>query len=318
MNPPLDIEAKFIISEGHDPTVGTPLTLQISATHAPGGIALLPKALDLPDEWGEQVGSRVHQRTLEDNVEVDTYTLQLIPFTSGILELPQIELALGETVAQTEPLLVTVVSTLSDEELQVASSTQPENLAILENMTAQNPPAAQVSVINPQPFWAGLGLIAALVFAILARYLYTRYQARVNQPPPPPPPRPAHEVALENLAQLTASKLLDEGAYNQFYTELSRILRTYLGQRYQFDAIERTLEELMDELRSRPTPQLDQTAVETLLAEADLAKFSKYQPPHDAAKAALNTTRRLVQTSKAEANIDTLPVERAHNEGVSQ
>ncbi|MBX2813958.1 MAG: hypothetical protein KTR25_19240 [Myxococcales bacterium] len=303
MSPPLRTEAHVVApSQGAPneglPTVGAPLTFVITARHVEPGVALLPVDLKWPKEWGERRTARVHKRTMDGDTEVDTYRLELVPFTSGILEIPSIQLALGSTTAATEPVLVDVSSNLSNEELQVASSTQPENLAVLENMTAHNPEAALLEVWDTRPGWGITGLVVVVLLGIIVQRMIMAYLARSRIPRPPAPPRPAHEVALEELQHLRERSLLSEGELNPYYTELSRIVRTYLGARYQFDAVERTLEELMAALSERETPGLHPAEIQSLLAEADLVKFTKFQPSFESAQAAVKTAQLIVEGSR--------------------
>lgn len=293
---PLDVSARLA-----DPSVkpvGAPITVVLEARHDAEGIALLPPELDLPDVLGERRSAREHQRERVDGAIVDRYRLQLLAFQPGLVELPALPLALGATVAQTSPLLIEVVSNLNEQELASVSSTAPQTLQILEQMAAQDPAPEAVLIPDSRP-WIGLGIAVLVLGASVL--LYRQLQAARRRPkvaPPPPPPRPAHELALSALATLERSDWLDRGEANRFYTELSHILRDYLGRRYAFDALERTVDELMEALARKTTPGLDRARLSTLLFEAEQVKFAKYVPPAEAGREALGAARAVVEATR--------------------
>lgn len=297
--PPLTASAARV-GENTELTVGEPFAIEVVARHAPGGVALLPEALELPAALGERSRARRHARRLEGEVELDVYTLELLPFEAGLIEIPPLELALGATVAATDSFLVEVRSTLSAEELESVSSTRPETLGTLEAMAAGDPPPAVFLVPNNLLLLAGAGLVGLILVVVAARALL-RSRAQKPQVVPMPPPRPAHEVVLERLQALERADYVSKGAFNLFYTELSFALRAYLGSRYGFDALERTVDELLEHVQTLSTPGLDRSALQGLLFEAEQIKFAKYRPRAEAATEALRTARTLVDRSRVGA-----------------
>lgn len=205
--------------------VGRPLILEIEARHPPGLVALLANDLDLPDALGERRRARRHERRTEGLVQLDIYRLELIPFRPGLIEIPPLKLALGSTVAETAPILVTVESSLAEDEQEVASSTQSEAIAVLENMAAGNPPPEAVFTADYRIGLVVLSIAVLLLIAVLARKLLGTGKAEAKVPPPPPP-RPAHELAFERLSELEKSGLAEHGDHNAYYTQLSFVLRS--------------------------------------------------------------------------------------------
>lgn len=279
-------------------TVGTPIIVEIQARHALGGVALLPDPLGLPAALGERKRLRRHERRREGALDVDVYRLELVPFMPGLVEIPPLPLAVGSTVAETEPLLVEVASTLDEAELEVASSTRAENMAMLENMAAGDPPGASVEIADPRPAIGLIALVALLLAGLFARRLLSRRRERAEAPAPAPPPRAAHEVALEALRELEGSDLVERGEFNAFFTELSFLVRRYLGDRFGFDAVERTLDELDEALQARSTPGLDRRELSALLVEAEQVKFAKYTPRVDDAEAGVERARAMIEATQ--------------------
>jgi len=130
------------------------------------------------------------------------------------------------------------------------------------------------------------GALIALVLAPLVRRLR---RGRAPEPPPPPP-RPANEVALEALAWLESAELSPE----ERYAGAVDALRAYLGGRYDFDGLESTTAELMDELAACEVDGVATTEVHAILDDADLGKFAKLVPSADEAMALVHRVREIV------------------------
>ncbi len=291
-------------------TLGAPFRLVIEARHPPGGIALLPETVDVGASIVERVGRRQHDRRAEGADEIDTYVLELLAFEKGDLTIPSITLALGEKEASTPALGVFVVSNLSDEEQArtvpgddgrqdpVLTSTQAAALDVLDQMTAPDPRAELTYVRNT--FWLQLGLLGLVLVGLgVIVFLLVRQLARRPVPvPPPPPPRPAHEVALEALSALKQTDLLHRGDFKGFYTELSAIVRRYVGERYAFESLELTFDELFEALYRRSTPGLNETVLRNLLMLADQVKFAKFVPRPEEGLEALRQAEDLVNATR--------------------
>jgi hypothetical protein len=128
---------------------------------------------------------------------------------------------------------------------------------------------------------AGTAILLLLVTGAYAGYRYWR-KRRANRgragASPPVPERPAHVIALEQLAALKEKKLWQRGQVKEFYSEITEIFRRYLENRYAMTAMEETSDEILAGMRQRrfPAPMLDEA--ERILRRADLVKFAKYQP----------------------------------------
>jgi hypothetical protein len=124
-----------------------------------------------------------------------------------------------------------------------------------------------------------------------------RWRARVSLRPEPPA-RPAHEIALERLDRLGAGGFAEEADHRPFYFSLSEVIRDYLGARYEFDALEMTTEELIEELRRRAPRELVLGEVTGWLTASDLVKFAKISPTATEARGALETAIRIVESTR--------------------
>ena len=130
--------------------------------------------------------------------------------------------------------------------------------------------------------WQEILLGCALLLLVAAMgYLFYRWWKRRLLPAAEvsaAPSRPAHVIALEELGTLKQKKLWQQGLIKPYYTEVTDILRRYLENRYRLMALERTTDEILDDLRRiRMTGELLKKA-DHLLRRADLVKFAKHQP----------------------------------------
>lgn len=128
---------------------------------------------------------------------------------------------------------------------------------------------------------AGAAVLLLLVAGAYAGYRYWRKRrARGGKAveAPAPPDRPAHLVALEQLAALKEKKLWQRGMVKEFYSEITEIFRRYLENRYSMMAMEETSDEILEGMRQRRFPGHMLDEAERILRRADLVKFAKYQP----------------------------------------
>ena len=294
----LSVSARLALEDNIEAVpLGAPFTLIIEARHPPGGIALLPETVDVGANIIERAEARRHERRRDGDEEVDVYTLELLAFEPGDLTIPPISLAIGETTAATKGLGIFVLSGFTDEEQPIASSTDAQALGALEQMAAANPAPRTVFVEDNSVLTALFFVILLGILAYLGYRLWRRRRERPEPEPPPPPPRPAHDVALESLQALRGSPLLSRGDFKGFYTELSVILRRYIGDRYDFESLELTFDELMTSLEPRYTPGLEEPVLRHLLTLSDQVKFAKFVPRKEEGFDALNQAERLVNAT---------------------
>lgn len=135
----------------------------------------------------------------------------------------------------------------------------------------------------PYPWvWVlGFSLLACLEIGgglfLLSRWWQQRRAARLarKQAAIALPPLSPQEEALQALQKLEALGWLQQGKEKPFAFRLSEILRVYLGRVYHFEALERTTEEVLRELKKRkewnPSKRL---ALQALLDGLDWIKFT--------------------------------------------
>ena len=150
---------------------------------------------------------------------------------------------------------------------------------MITNQTASTAAANDIRDIKP-PLeivggWAWLWwlvLVAAIAIAALCLW---RWLKRRNLNIVLPPPIPAHIRAKQKLHEALA--LITQP--KPFVIAVSDTARTYLEERFDFHAPERTTEEFLRELAGTKLLLPDQKdSLGNFLASCDLVKFAKYEP----------------------------------------
>ena len=116
------------------------------------------------------------------------------------------------------------------------------------------------------------------------------------------PPAPPHVAALSEIQRLQSDADSDG---KQWYTHLTEELRRYMEQRFGFNALELTTDEIIARLE-----QLEPAALAELhevLRTADLVKFAKYAPTLSDRERSFVSALTFVQQTKVEAQQQEAP-----------
>jgi hypothetical protein len=152
---------------------------------------------------------------------------------------------------------------------------------------------------------------------VLGALIYWFYRwSKSNRPLPPKPvepPKPEDEVALTALAQLEKSGFLERGEYKKHYFGVSEILKTYIGERYGFDAPENTTREMMENLKLAWARELggDEKRLNTLgelFEQLDLVKFTDHVPEKIESQTVVSVAREFVRGTRRKPVIAAPPV----------
>jgi hypothetical protein len=150
----------------------------------------------------------------------------------------------------------------------------------------------------PNVLIPALAAVAAIALAALIWWLWGRRRASVTEAPPVPV-LPADYVALTELTRIEKLGLLERGEFKSYYTLVVDAVRNYLNGRFGVDAMDRTTEEVLDDVRDRGV-QVE--PLEPLLREADLVKFAKHVPTRDNGTAAMHSAREVVTKTAPRRN----------------
>jgi tyrosyl-tRNA synthetase len=89
------------------------------------------------------------------------------------------------------------------------------------------------------------------------------------------------ELALQRLEELRASAPWKKGQGRAAIFQLSEIVRSYLGQRLKFSALDLTSEEFIQELHHRRLLGLDLAQLTEEVRWEDMVKFAKLEPTEE-------------------------------------
>lgn len=123
---------------------------------------------------------------------------------------------------------------------------------------------------------------------------------------------PAHTKALTALQSLKGKELWQSGNIKLFQSELTDIVRRYLGDRFDVNALEMTTDEINSALKDKDFDTKHSATLKRILTIADLVKFAKATPPvemnaefMDEAVAFVESTKKeevVVEDSKTDEN----------------
>ena len=267
----------------------TVLPREVSAAEASEAIALLrSRGLGLVEADGHLASSSVRESGAGHRETELRFHLVPLPEKPGpsVVELPALPITVGRPSGRTATVCTTPMTVAVESPL--ANTPHPE----ARGNAAPLPQLEPFTALR----WALATLGVALLLAPLLLWLWRKWKSRVKPVPAPPPPPLPWVVAQANLDALVTSGLVESERFDEFFDRLSDIVRRYLGDRFGFDGLESTSDEVTRAvLRNRlARPHIDE--VRAILEEADLAKFARAAT--DAARCGLviDRARRLVRT----------------------
>lgn len=143
--------------------------------------------------------------------------------------------------------------------------------------------------------WLWFICIAAILVLAAAAWWGWRYWRKKAAARPAAPPIPPHVRARRLLEQ--ALKLISEP--KPFSIAVSDAIRSYLEERFNFHAPERTTEEFLYELQSTNLLTVEQKqSLADFLASCDLIKFAKYEPTETELRGLYDAALRLVNETE--------------------
>jgi hypothetical protein len=109
----------------------------------------------------------------------------------------------------------------------------------------------------------------------------------------------AHVMALERLRKLIERDLISRGLIQEFYVELSLIVRHYLENRFNMRAPEMTTEEFLEYMKSHEALSPNhKELLRDFMGHCDLVKFARYDPVNEEIDRSLSAARRLIEETK--------------------
>lgn len=251
--------------------IGDQISLHLRAT-APKDVTISwPLFHDTLVRSIEIIG-RSNPDTVETKKDINTVLsqeIQITSFDSGHYSLPSIPFYYtrnGDTsiyTAHSEPLSL-YVNTV---EIDTAQAIRP----------IKPPLHAPVTFREMLPW-----ILAALGIIFLGWLIYYIIQKKKKQKPlfvaRPKPKLPPHVLALEGLEKLRYKKLWQNGKYKEYHTEMTGLIRDYIEERFDVQAVEMTTDEIIRRLKTRDVHPEALDKITQVFQLADLVKFAREKP----------------------------------------
>lgn len=109
---------------------------------------------------------------------------------------------------------------------------------------------------------------------------------------------PPYELATRRLQELKNKRLAEKGQDKAYYTELTDILRQYLGGRFKIYALEMTSSQILQELKDNPETAPFAAELKPMFTIADFVKFAKQTSTPTENVKSFNSVEKFVNETK--------------------
>lgn len=239
-----------------------------------------------------------------DTVEVNNKLLLLkqdyliTSFDSGIYEIPEFKFAFkskNDTLADT---LYTRSFYIAVQTMKL-DTTQANAIADIKL-----PIEAPITIQEALPYI--LYALAIIVFILLVIYFIRK--RKKHEPilkKKIKPKEPANVIALRELDKIKQEKYWQKGKIKYFHSIVTDVLRTYIENRFDIKAMEKTSQEIISEFTNNNLLEADSyEKLKQILTLADFVKFAKLNPLQDENEASLNNAYEFVNKTKKLVDID--------------
>ena len=278
--------------------IGDQMDLRLQATYEPADIAAGDgvKAIQMP-LYGQSLTPEIEivDRTAIDTTILSdgrtqlTQYLTITSFKDSLLYIKGIPFVAGNDTFWSEGISLNVI--------------QPFEIDTTNAITDIKP-------IAKAPVWVwgivrwillGLGILAFIAGIYYLMRWIERNRKQEEEPINPELLRPAEEVALEKLDTIKAEKKWQEGKVKGYQTELTDVIREYIGRRFDVRSGEKTSDETLKAMKPLLSEQKDLfERLRKMLTLADLVKFAKWTTTPDENEKSLTTAYEFVKETTHE------------------
>ena len=200
----------------------------------------------------------IKQGKIDTNENIILQNFIITSWDSGSYYIPPISFSANN---KTEGLLLNVQTVILKEGTELKDIKQPME--------------APIGWSDIWPWLVGI-LLFALIFFLLKKYVFTKKEAiKIEKPKVI---IPADITALQQLTKLDKAQVWQSGKVKLYYVNISEIIRRYIGERYNFIALELPTDEILQNLKNKTLKKADLIILTTILQRADLAKYAKSKP----------------------------------------
>jgi len=290
---PVSIEWEVYTTPEAGWAIGDPITLSLVVISLPEIDVSVPQ---LPSEWGP---FEVREQALLEPIPNDDGTVTvireatIIPWSTGELETPPTAIHYRDSNDEMHEEHVTALS-ITVGSILTEGDVEKRDLK----------PQASLDLAGPAIWpWILGGIVAVIVLAVALWWLWRSWRNREVSKPEfigPVDDRFPEEIAYDELDRVVEINLPGKGEFKRHYEMVTDCMRTYLEGIYKIPAMEQTTTEIMTSVQKLSEPQSNEIApsLRSLLEEADLVKFAKFNPTIDNAGNAVSDARRMVDITK--------------------
>ena len=296
----------IVVSASIDSTmlmIGDQTDLHLSVTQEAGDKVQMPVFGEILQDGIEIVDrSAVDSTTLSDGRIQLNQTFTLTSFKDSLFAINPLVVTQGEDSFWTEPMALNVI-----QPFEVDSA-----LAITDIKDIEKAPVWWWGIFR----WVLLAILIAGL-GVGAYYLWKWY-LRTRKPEEeavnPELLRPAEEVALEKLDAIKEAKIWKDGKVKEYQTDLTDVVREYIGRRFGVQSTEKTSDETLRAMKPLiEKPLYDR--LKSMLQLADLVKFAKWHTTPDENENGLTTAYEFVkETTPVEQPAEQMPNEQIVND----
>lgn len=274
------------------------MDLRLQATYEPADVAAGDgvKAIQMP-LYGQSLTPEIEivDRTAIDTTILSdgrtqlTQYLTITSFKDSLLYIKGIPFVAGKDTFWSEGISLNVI--------------QPFEIDTTNAITDIKP-------IAKAPIWVwgivrwillGLGILALIAGIYYLMRWIERNRKPEEEPINPELLRPAEEVALEKLDAIKAEKKWQDGKVKEYQTELTDVIREYIGRRFDVRSSEKTSDETLKAMKPLLSEQKDLfERLRKMLTLADLVKFAKWTTTPDENEKSLTTAYEFVKETTHE------------------
>jgi len=276
----------------HTVQLGQPFSLSVTFRH-PGDARI--ELLSPPDNPSFDILSKTRKRDDGPKDSTTTFSIHMAAFELGNLELPPLQFEItapGQTDTFSLPTQTLFVLTS-----RAKAPSQMEDVR----------PPAPVFAPDYGVLYGGAAVLAMALALLLA---WKGLRQRKKERPLKATAKSLAEKTREALDALGAKALPAQGKTREYYFMLSEIIRGYIGELHQLDALECTTTELLASLRRLPSTQIPLEAFAQFSYESDFIKYAKGSVELAKCEADLKFAYQLIDTT---APKDALSAAQAHH-----
>lgn len=257
--------------------IGDYLNVHLEVAVPKGNTILFPKintpfftALNSPIEWIES--SKI-DTSFSGDLQLFKQTITITAFDSGRYTFPSIP------ILSSDSLLMTITDSLFFNVTTIPVDTTAAYKDIKGNVKVP---------FTFHEFWLyvkkyGLLILLIAILIGLSIYFAIKWMNKKKKGVKPiikkqKPKEKPHIIALRDLDYLKKKKLWEQGKIKEYYSELTDIIRVYLENRWDINAMEMVSSEILDAIIAIETAQKEADRLEKLFSISDLVKFAKWDP----------------------------------------